>query len=163
MKKIVLTVFVAALAVCTAYSQPRSVGGHLGYQIGAEYQHTLGNNFIEVDLEVPGYKNGLVASAQYNWLIASPAWTSRGVWDFYAGAGLATGAVRNSYVERPGKYTGFLMALSGQVGLSYTFWFPMMISLDWRPKIGMAFGEANWIYTDWAYMFAPTIGVKYCF
>lgn len=133
-------------------AQPRAIGLRLGWGAEASYQHTVYNeDFVEVDLGLCTF-DGLNASAVYNFMIAQPAWTDRGDWGFYAGPGLAVGmgglTTESAY---------FNLGVAGQVGLEYTFWFPLQLSFDIRPVLGFGFNYGF----HWSVM--PAIGVRYRF
>lgn len=163
MKKIIIATALLMGLAFAASAQPRSIGARFGYCTEASYQHTVGgSNFIEANLGTFGYA-GLQASASYNFMIAQPAWTSRGEWGIYAGPGLSFG-------------TGFSrwymtnVDVMAQVGLEYTFWFPLQLSVDLRPQIGFIVSD-NY-YTDkptvyynlsGLYGFIPSISVRYRF
>lgn len=135
MKKFFL-VMVAVLCVsAAAIAQPRAVGIRGGYGIEASYQHTLGDKFVQADLGLTS--GGINLAGTYNWMIAKPKWTSKGEWGFYAGPGASIGSVVDSV---NGYYYAFHVAVAGMVGLEYTFWFPLQLSVDIRPQIGLGFG-----------------------
>lgn len=147
MKKIFAVIVLSVAVAASAFAQPKAIGVRGGYT-GAEatYQHYLGSpNFLEVNagLDAFGHLGGKI-SALYNITFAQPNWTSRGDWAWYAGAGISTGVVysnckvkgENVEVKRHNE-KGFMLAVPVQVGLSYTFWFPLQLSLDLRPSIGM--------------------------
>ena len=90
-------------------------------------------------------------------MIAQPAWTARGEWGFYAGPGASVG------LDLIGR-SEFVFGVVGQVGLEYTFWFPLQLSVDLRPQIGFAAGNGGArFYTEGMFGFVPTIGVRYRF
>ena len=153
MKRIIL---IAALALGVAFAaaaQPRAIGVRLGYGGEISYQHTLGGaNFVEANLGSLGFV-GLDISATYNFMIAQPNWTDRGEWGFYAGPGLSLGFGHN-----------FNFAIQGQVGLEYTFWFPLQLAIDLKPQIGFWAGHGNaGFFTEGLYGFAPSLSVRYRF
>ena len=179
MKKIFL-LFISTFIVATALAQPRSVGGSLGWSETLTYQHGVSKgNFIELNF---GYHCGLLASsdytndyidhyydvakrsagtlrltATYNMVIMSPSWTSRGDWNFYAGPGLSMGSGFNTY-------KAFCFGVTGQAGLEYNFWFPLTLSADLRPIIGMMVSEGRIKYDVEGLMgFTPTISAKFKF
>ena len=84
-------------------------------------------------------------------MIAQPQWTSQGEWGFYAGPGVAVGLGL-------GEASYFSLAVAGMVGLEYTFNFPLQLSLDVRPQIGLGFGGHG---LHWGLM--PALGVRYRF
>ncbi|MCM1176736.1 MAG: hypothetical protein NC115_06625 [Bacteroidales bacterium] len=156
MKKMIMVAVVALAAVFAANAQPRAIGGRLAYGVEASYQHTVsGSDFVEANLGLFSFTS-LNATATYNFMIAQPAWTDRGEWGFYAGPGASIG------YWWPGS-GAFTIAAVGQVGLEYTFWFPLQLSVDLRPQFGIAAGKETRFYTDGLFGFIPTIGVRYRF
>jgi len=157
MKKFILVAVFAITATFAANAQPRAIGGRLAYGIEASYQHTLGgSNFIEANLGLFSFAS-FNATATYNFMIAQPAWTDRGEWGFYAGPGASVG------YWWPGQ-SACTISVVGQVGLEYTFWFPLQLSVDLRPQFGVAaYKGGAAFYTDGLLGFVPTIGVRYRF
>ena len=55
----------------------------------------------------------------------------------------------------------FYVGAVGHVGVSYDFWFPLQLSVDWRPNVGIVTGpigfNASGLYTG------ITLGVRYLF
>lgn len=149
MKKIIIAATLLLGFAAAAAAQPKSLG--LRFALGAElsYQHNLdGANFVEANFGLNTFENFKSAnvSAVYNFMIAQPNWTDRGEWGFYAGPGLAVGLDESIRV-----------GVAGQVGLEYTFWFPLQLSIDIRPQLGLvnkAFGIWGWY---------PNLGVRYRF
>ena len=153
MKKIILVAAMVLGFAVAAVAQPRAVGIRGGYGVEATYQHTLGANFVEANLGLNGF-NALNVAATYNWMIAQPQWTDRGEWGFYAGPGAALGFGF-------GAASHFNVAAVGQVGLEYTFWFPLQLSIDIRPQLGLitASGVAGFYFGGWC----PALGIRYRF
>ena len=87
-------------------------------------------------------------------MIAQPGWTPRGEWGFYAGPGASVGVGFNG---------GASIAVAGQVGLEYTFWFPLQLSVDLRPQIGVWLNNGAGFYTGGLYGFVPCLSVRYRF
>lgn len=191
MKRIITTLVAVAFISCclslTSGAQPRAAGlrvGATGFE--ASYQHSFGRNFLEAEAGIdfghggPGFK----AVSLYNFVFARPAWSDRGTWGLYAGPGLALGYVadRTTYTlwrqegihEYPIKIHpvdyGFMLALTGQVGLEYTFWFPLQLSVDIRPYFGLhvndgfhSYGSRAGFYNYGMMGFIPTISARYRF
>ena len=157
MKRIILIAALIFGVAVAATAQPRAVGGRLAYGLEASYQHYVGGeNFVEANLGFC-YFSALNATATYNFMIAQPAWTARGEWGFYAGPGASVG------LDLIGR-SEFVFGVVGQVGLEYTFWFPLQLSVDLRPQIGFAAGNGGArFYTEGMFGFVPTIGVRYRF
>ena len=156
MKKIILVAALVLGFTVAASAQPRAVGVRIGNGGEVSYQHQLGANFLEVDgglgLGFDGVFN-VGATGIYNFMIAQPNWTDRGEWGFYAGPGAAVGLGlgENSHLN---------VAVAGQVGLEYTFWFPLQLSIDLRPQFGLGFADkATMYFGGWC----PALGVRYKF
>jgi hypothetical protein len=151
MKKIIIVAALVLGFAAAAAAQPRAIGLRGGYGAELSYQHTMGANFVEADLGL--VMDGLNVAATYNFMIAQPQWTDRGEWGFYAGPGAAVGLGlgENSHLN---------VAVAGQVGLEYTFWFPLQLSIDLRPQLGLGFADkATMYFGGWC----PALGVRYKF
>lgn len=156
MKKALIVIAAVLGFAVMASAQPKAVGGRLGYGLEASYQHYLcGPNFLEVNAGIWGLGNiGFRATGTYNFTFAQPEWTPRGQWAWYAGPGVTLGTSCDSE-------NNFFFGILGQIGLEYTFWFPLQLSADLRPAFGFCDGG---FYTDGlAYGFVPTISVRYSF
>lgn len=181
MKKL-FTTTILALAICAAaVAQPRAAGLRLGWG-GAElsYEHNLGFNFLEAELgadlfapKLPGFK----LTALYNYVIDNDMhWTSQGFWGCYVGAGLTTGYVADLIKTGvdPVRDMGFMMGIALQLGIEYTFNFPLQLSADIRPVVGfhtedgtspegIPYGKGTGFYNNGIYGFFPTVSVRYVF
>jgi hypothetical protein len=153
MKKIILVAAMVLGFAVAAVAQPRALGLRGGYGVELSYQHTLGENFLEADLGLGGF-NSLAIAGTYNWMIAQPDWTSKGEWGFYAGPGVALGLGF-------GEAGFFNVGVAGQVGLEYTFWFPLQLSVDLRPQLGLVPTSGASAFGLWGWY--PTLGVRYKF
>ena len=136
MKKIIIAAALVLGFAVAASAQPRAIGVRVGNGGEVSYQHSLVNNFLEVDgglgLGFDGVFN-VGATGIYNFMIAQPSWTPRGEWGFYAGPGAGVGLGL-------GDVNYFNISAAGMVGLEYSFWFPLQLSLDFRQHIGIGFG-----------------------
>ena len=121
MKKFIV-IAIALFTAAAVYAQPRAIGGRLGY-----------NNMLELDFGLPGFY-GLEAAATYDWIFPINSWQEQGSWNWYAGVGAGLGMYGFDHI------TGFV-GVAGRIGVEYNFWFPMNISLDWRPLIGPYFNH----------------------
>ena len=156
MKKIILIAVMALGFAVAAVAQPRALGARFGNGLELSYQHTMEENFVSIDggLGLDFLNNSAVyagATAVYNFMIAKPEWTAEGEWGFYAGPGAAVGLGL-------GSPSHFNLAAAGAVGLEYTFWFPLQLSIDFRQSLGYSFGVGK--------CFAPSsigLGVRYRF
>ena len=134
MKKF-FVIAVLAVASLAAYAQPRAIGVRLGYGAEVSYEHQLGQNMISLEVGVPGF-NRLEAACTYDWIDpfgATVPWNEKGEWHWYMGVG---GAFQTTWTS-PG--AGFVGA-AGRFGIEYDFWFPLQLSIDFRPTLGVAFG-----------------------
>ena len=147
MKKIILVAAMVLGFAVAASAQPKALGLRFGYGAELSYQHNMGGaNFLEADLGLGDFKY-FNAAVAYNFMIAQPSWTDRGEWGFYAGPGIAVAAGPEI----------FNVGIAGQVGLEYTFHFPLQLSVDLRPQLGLvnqAFGIWGWY---------PHLSIRYRF
>jgi len=157
MKKILL-IAVLAVASLAAYAQPRAIGGRLGYGAEVSYQHGFGeSNMLEVEVGVPGFY-GLEAACTYDWIDpfnAPVPWDQKGEWHWYMGVG---GALQTNF----GFNYGFVGA-AGRIGIEYDFWFPLQLSLDFRPTLGVAFGGGAAAFGYDLYCGGLGLGIRYKF
>ena len=126
---------IAALALgfaVAASAQPRAIGVRVGNGGEISYQHSLGNNFLEVDgglgLGFDGTFN-VGATGIYNFMIAEFG----GGFGFYAGPGAGVGLGL-------GDANYFTLSAAGMVGIEYNFAIPLQLSLDFRQHVGLGFG-----------------------
>ena len=158
MKKALLIIAVLVSSAAVALAQPKSIGGRLGnYGVDVSYENYVsrGADFLEFGL---GLDNGFSTSSFhvdgiYNFMIIQPNWTSVGTWGFYAGPGASVALWKNSDDENT-VYAGFV----GNVGLEYTFSFPLQLSVDFRPRL--MFGDGG-VRGDRP--FSLGVGVRYAF
>lgn len=158
MKKTFLILAALVGFALAASAQPKSIGGRLGnYGIDVSYENYVfgGADFLEFGL---GLDNGFSTSSFhvdgiYNFMILQPNWTSMGSWGFYAGPGASVAVWKNKDDENT-VYAGFV----GNVGLEYTFDFPLQLSVDFRPRL--MFGDGG-LRGDGP--FSLGIGVRYAF
>jgi hypothetical protein len=146
MKKIIIIAAMLLGFAVAASAQPRAIGIR---NAGISYQHSVGADFIEAGIGL--YGTAFSVEGVYNIMLAQPSWTSRGEWGFYAGPGANVGLGNKL----------FNVAVVGQVGLEYTFWFPLQLSLDVRPQVG--FASAAGVSSFYMGGFYPALGVRYRF
>ncbi len=162
MKKIILTLAVALCSVAAVWAQPRAIGARLTYGFEASYQHSLSDNFIQADLgfNYGYYGRGLTLAGTHNWVLCQPKWTSVGTWDFYAGVGAGLGLDFGGYYYG-GSGARFGIGAVGNVGLSYTFKFPLQLAVEERPILGISFGRGGAGF--WGTTWYPALAVRYAF
>lgn len=132
MKKILLLAGFAICTVCSINAQTISenaIGLRFsgGNGLGAEisYQKPLGeNNRLEVDLGLGNDFSEFKATGLYQWV-----WSLEEKFNWYAGFG---GGIIST------NETGLYGA--GVIGIEYNFEAPVLISLDYRPEIGVLGG-----------------------
>ena len=157
MKRFFLTIIPFFLAVICVSAQQKSLGVRVGGECQISYQHHVGpdRNFFELDMGVQALGKGLSAAASYDFMLAQPKWTEGGQWGFYVGP-----AVKLSYV-----WMGGYLVAGAQVGLEYTFDFPLQISVDIRPAVGVAMeGRCVFFFGGEAlYGSIPALSLRYRF
>lgn len=192
MKKF-LFVAVLALASVMTYAQPRAIGARLGAFDGISYQHTIGSGMLEVEAgwSCNGYSDfwttvgsttthsrtwgqNVQLAVTYDWIDpfgATVPWNEKGEWHWYMGVGAAGGygwygyATAGGITAGAGANWGFAGA-AGRVGIEYDFWFPLQLSLDWRPTLGASLwdngsgGVNSGLYWE---MTGIALGVRYKF
>ena len=157
MKRLILVIIIVFSSILVSFAQPKALGIRGGYDIQLSYQHNVGakSDVIEGDAGMQLLGKGLNAAAAYNFMYAQPKWTEKGKWGFYAGP-----AVKLGYV-----WIGGYLAIGAQLGMEYTFDFPLQISLDIRPAVGAAMeGRSVFIYGGEALFGAiPCLSLRYSF
>ena len=151
--------FIAVLAVASlaVYAQPRAVGVRLGYGAQVSYEHQLGQNMVSLEVGVPGFAR-LEAACTYDWIDpfgATVPWNEKGEWHWYMGVGAA--------VQAPFAFSSAFIGAAGRFGVEYDFWFPLQLSIDWRPSLGVAFNSDGAVFGYDLYGGALGIGVRYLF
>lgn len=163
-KKLLMIVAVVAMTVVAANAQPRAIGVNLGSGLGFSYQHGFGEaNMLDIDVHVPVFGWGVGGIVTYDWIDpfgTQIPWNNKGEWHWALGVGAAGGIYGFS---NPDWYAG----VAGHVGVAYDFWFPLELSVDWRPNFGVVGWNAahnggvgfnlNGLYDG------VTIGVRYLF
>ncbi len=145
MKKLILTTFAIFIGLTCVNAQDiadNAIGLRLGDSDGfgteVSYQRALGdNNRLEVDLGWRSGKSydGFKLAGLYQWV-----WQLEGDFNWYAGAGAGFGSY--SFDNKNGSdYNETFAFLAGDVGIEYSFDFPLLLSLDFRPELG--FGDFN--------------------
>lgn len=141
MKKTILFVISLLMFSFATLAQPKAIGLRMGYNMEASYQHNIGSvGFLQLDAGSFSGFRGFAVSPTFNFVFSEPNWTSKGEWQWYAGPGISTGyfigwnnPILHNLSGRYGNY--YYLGLSGMLGLSYTFWFPLQLSVDFRPTI----------------------------
>ncbi|MDO4190512.1 MAG: hypothetical protein Q4D14_02330 [Bacteroidales bacterium] len=157
MKKLLFTLALVLGFGLAAYAQPRAIGVRLGGDLDVSYEHQLGKNMIEVEAGLPYiFDNyfGFHAAATYDWIFNFKSWSGKGEWNWYPGVGLAAG-----WHQCPDHDGHGFLGVAGRLGVEYNFWFPLQLSLDYRPVIGYSFGHG--FYDRGFYGIA--LGVRYHF
>lgn len=160
MKKFFAIFVAAVLSVFALSAQPRAIGARFGWGAEVSYQHTVGQNMVSAELSFPGFY-GVGVAATYDWINpfgATFPWEHKGEWNWYMGVGAGASYWFTNYLN---------VGVAGRVGVEYDFWFPLQLSLDWRPVIGpgIAFGDGTHVGfgMDGLYAGAISLGVRYKF
>ena len=192
MKKI-LFVAILAMASVMVYAQPRAIGARLGAFDGISYQHTIGAGMLEVEagwsvdartdffentpagqVHTRAWGQTVQAAVTYDWIdpfSATVPWNEKGEWHWYMGVGAAGGYGWNAWGDFNaatvgGRYDWGFIGAAGRIGIEYDFWFPLQLSLDWRPTLGASLfdnlnnGVKSGLYWE---MTGIALGVRYKF
>ncbi|MCI2229802.1 hypothetical protein MC378_11545 [Polaribacter sp. MSW13] len=132
MKKLLLVfglVFTASLSINAQDISDHAIGLRFGggNGVGGEitYQKPLGkNNRLEIDLGLANEFTNFKATGLYQWV-----WNLEEQFNWYAGVG---GGILSA--------NGTGIYGSGVVGIEYNFDAPILVSIDYRPEIGIAGG-----------------------
>ena len=110
-------------------------GDNDGFGGEISYQHALNStNRIEIDL---GYRDhsgydAFKLTGIYQWV-----WPIDDGFNWYAGFGAGIGSWSNSNDFITNKDDGLFLNADGNIGIEYNFNIPLLISLDFRPEIGL--------------------------
>ena len=165
------------LCISTAVmAQPRAAGLRIGATgLDASYQHELNKmTFLQGDLGMDFGSSaeaavGFKVTGTYNIVWARPAWTDMGTWALYVGPGVTLGYVgdKGTYKDGPIKVRvrdhGFMFAIAAQAGIEYNFDFPLQLSADIRPYIGLHVGQKAGFYDRGLLGLIPTFSARYRF
>ena len=161
MKKVLLVLAVLLGFAAAASAQTKALGARFGAgPLEVSYQHWIGDpNFVEVTGGLYFlHGSAFQLTGTYNWMLCEPDWTDRGNWGVYGGPGFTLGSA--SFKNEDGSYRASAMyGIVGQLGLEYTFWFPLQLSIDVRPVL---FGYAEGFYAN-PLALIPTLSARYAF
>lgn len=157
MKRKLFILLVLMIPCFTLFAQKRAIGARIGYGINVSYQHSLSeSNMLEVDAGLPGFF-GAEAAVTYDWIKPFESWKEKGAWIWYLGLGAGGGLYG---FNEPIGYVG----LAGRAGVEYNFWFPLNLSLDWRPLFSIRFaGQEKGFNTSGLWYGAIAISARYRF
>ncbi|MGO3183137.1 MAG: hypothetical protein ACTIJ9_09925 [Aequorivita sp.] len=152
MKKLVLIMFLVAGFGWQATAQEISknaIGLRLGDSDGfgpeVNYQRALGdNNRLELGLgwHSKRYWDAVKLTGIYQWV-----WNIDGAFNWYAGPGAGVGIVNYDYdydrnhpffKDKKSEAFGFI---TGDVGIEYSFDFPLLLSFDFRPQFNFGYRD----------------------
>ncbi|MBQ2440926.1 MAG: hypothetical protein II502_01885 [Paludibacteraceae bacterium] len=168
MKRILLIIITILSVNSLSYAGgPRAIGANLGGGFDFSYQHAIGTkNMLDISAGFPwaamsGYGFGLGGGVTFDWINPFNTqihWEEDGEWNWYMGIGASGGLLFGKDTEQgTGAYTGLL----GHIGVEYDFEFPLQLSLDWRPTMGVYINGGSEFYMPG--LFAISLGVRYKF
>ena len=167
MKKLFIVAVMAIVSVTYAAAQPRAIGANLGGGLGFSYEHGFGEkNMLDVAVSFPlaglfDKHYGVGANITYDWIDpfnAPVPWNEKGEWHWYMGVGGAGGLYNFS------NPTHWFTGVAGHIGIEYDFWFPLQLSVDWRPSFGVSnWNEGDKINFDLHGLYGISLGVRYKF
>lgn len=120
------------------------IGDSDGFGPEVNYQRALGdNNRLEVGLgwHSKSYWNSVKLTGIYQWV-----WNIDGGFNWYAGPGAGFGLVSYDryYYDYPysrEKKSEAYAFITGDVGIEYSFDFPLLISFDFRPQFNLGYRD----------------------
>ncbi len=142
MKNLILVVALFVTAIFSVNSQniaKNALGVRFGDNDGfggeISYQRALSEvTRLEVDLGFRNHKyyDSFKLSALHQWV-----WNIDGRFNWYAGfgAGLGSWSADSNYIGNDDD--GIFLNADGSIGIEYDFEIPLLISLDFRPEIGL--------------------------
>ena len=132
----------------TLTAQSQSISEHaLGLRLGdsngfgteISYQNALGdNNRLELDLgwSDSDHFDSFKLVGLYQWI-----WNIESGFNWYLGAGAGLGSRSFHDHDHDGHHhdddSNFFALVAGDVGIEYNFDFPLLLSLDFRPELGL--------------------------
>jgi len=143
MKKSILTLLAIIAIAISAQAQEISknaiglrLGDSDGFGTEVNYQRALGdNNRLELGLGWRSRRNfdAIKIAGLYQWV-----WNIDGGFNWYAGVGATLGSFSydDDFFDDDDR-SDFFVNAAGTVGIEYNFDFPLLISLDVRPEIGI--------------------------
>lgn len=141
MKKLILLTFCLLGFALNSQAQDfadNAIGLRLGNNngVGTEisYQHALtDNNRLELDLgwSSRGNYDAFRLTGIYQWV-----WNIEDNFNWFAGAGAGVGSIDDNVNDNEDD-SGLFLSAVGNVGIEYDFDFPLVVSLDFRPEIGI--------------------------
>jgi hypothetical protein len=157
MKRILLGTALLVSAIITVNAQSRAIGGRLGGNLEFSYQHQFGEkNMIDATAGLWLVNHlSLGVTGVYDWVFPINSWQHKGKWNWYVGPGAGLGFVFGDNIHVP-----VTLDIGGQIGVEYQFWFPLNLSLDYRPMINvLGFRDNIW----WRSFYGVALGVRYRF
>jgi len=141
MKNIFVSLAITALFSATLSAQdisPNAIGLRIGDSDGfgteVNYQRALSDeNRLEFGLgwRIADDFNAFRLTGLYQWV-----WNIDGNFNWYAGAGAAVGQF--DFDDGFGDdFSSFFINAAGNIGIEYDFDIPLLLSLDFRPEIGI--------------------------
>ncbi len=143
MKKILFIILlIAAVSTITAQNFSTNaigirIGDNDGFSTEVNYQRALSeNNRLELGLSWRRGNNfsAIKGTGLYQWV-----WNIDGGLNWYAGVGASVGSfdVDDDFPGFDDDDSELFLNAAGDVGLEYNFDFPLQLSLDFRPEIGI--------------------------
>ncbi len=138
-KKLMLVAIALTAFVYSTYAQEISsnaiglrFGDNDGFGVEVSYQHKLKNSKrLEVDL---GFRNNNNFDIWKLTGIHQWVWNIDGGFNWYAGVGAGLGNVN---IKNFNDDDGLFVNAAGNIGVEYNFDIPLLVSLDFRPEIGI--------------------------
>lgn len=157
MKRFVLILITILASAFVGAAHPKALGVRVGADCQLSYEHNVRDcaDFVELDFGMQFLGLGWNAAGAYNFMVAQPQWTRRGEWGVYIGPALKAGYM----------WIGGYLSAGFQAGMEYTFSFPLQVSIDIRPAVGVAMeGRYFFIYgAEAVFGSIPCLSLRYRF
>lgn len=161
MKKLVLLITCVFAFTLTSQSQTIAdnalglrLGGSDGVGTEISYQRGLSENHrLELDL---GWRNGKNYDAFKLTGLHQWVWNIESGFNWFAGVGAGLGSVDGND-DFNDDDNGIFVTAAGNVGIEYNFDFPLLLSLDFRPELGVINSYGDDLEFDIA------LGIRYQF
>lgn len=121
------------------------IGDNDGFGPEINYQRALGeNNRLELGLgwHSKSYVDAIKVTGIYQWV-----WNIDGGFNWYAGPGAGLGVVNYDRKYYGPKYyddykkSEVYAFITGDIGIEYSFDFPLLVSLDFRPQFNLGYHD----------------------
>ncbi|UNY98093.1 hypothetical protein MQE36_13485 [Zhouia spongiae] len=134
------------------------LGDSDGFGAEISYQRAIGTNSNRLEFDLgwrdSNYWDAFKLTGLYQWVMPI-----EGRFNWYVGAGGGIGSVDFDHPEIDNDDDGAFIFASGDIGIEYNFNIPLLISLDFRPEVGLV----GYNGFDDDFDFDIALGIRYQF